>query len=87
MLFIIYLLHYQRVAVGGGECTCELVFVRFKSFGCRHAQPKKIARNVETGNCQKKMQSKFRLVNAVDLNFPAVINESSSSNNNKAKKK
>lgn len=48
---------------------------------------KKIARNVETGNCQKKMQSKFRLVNAVDLNFPAVINESSSSNNNKAKKK
>lgn len=36
---------------------------------------------------KKKMQSKFRLVNAVDLNFPAVINESSSSNNNKAKKK
>lgn len=44
MLFIIYLLHYQRVAVGGGECTCELVFVRFKRFGCtsdKHAHTQK----------------------------------------------
>lgn len=76
MLFIIYLLHYQRVAVGGGECTCELVFVSFKTFLAasidkhRHAhtektQQKKIARNVwklETAKkCSRNFDSWMRL--------------------------